>query len=196
MFVQIIQGKIKDADLLTRQLERWRQEIKPEARGYLGSTGGITADGTSIAMVRFDSEAAARANSERPEQGAWWNETEKAFDGPVNFTETSDTELLFDGGSNDAGFVQIMKGKVKDAAAFRKWGKEHEGRLKEVRPDLIGGVDAWLPDGSFISTAYFTSEAEARKNEKAMGEDPMMAEYMSHMAGEMQFLDISDPDID
>ena len=114
----------------------------------------------------------------------------------MNFTETSDTELLFDGGSNDAGFVQIMKGKVKDAAAFRKWGKEHEGRLKEVRPDLIGGVDAWLPDGSFISTAYFTSEAEARKNEKAMGEDPMMAEYMSHMAGEMQFLDISDPDID
>ena len=196
MFVQVIEGKIKDADLLGRQLDRWRQEIKPGAKGYLGSTGGITPDGTSIVVVRFDSEAAARANSERPEQGAWWNETEKAFDGPVNFTETSDTELLFDGGSNDAGFVQIMKGKVKDAAAFRKWGKEHEGRLKEVRPDLIGGVDAWLPDGSFISTAYFTSEAEARKNEKAMGEDPMMAEYMSHMAGEMQFLDITDPDID
>jgi len=196
MFVQVIEGKIKDPDLLQRQLDRWRQEIKPGAKGYLGSTGGITPDGTSIVVVRFDSEAAARANSERPEQGAWWNETEKAFDGPVNFTETSDTELLFDGGSNDAGFVQIMKGKVKDAAAFRKWGKEHEGRLKEVRPDLIGGVDAWLPDGSFISTAYFTSEAEARKNEKAMGEDPMMAEYMSHMAGEMQFLDITDPDID
>jgi len=196
MFVQVIQGKMKDQDLLNRQLDRWRKEIKPGAKGYLGSTGGATADGRSIAVVRFESEAAARANSERPEQAAWWNETEKAFDGPVNFTETSDTELLFDGGSNDAGFVQIMKGKVKDAAAFRKWGKEHEGRLKEVRPDLIGGVDAWLPDGSFISTAYFTSEAEARKNEKAMGEDPMMAEYMSHMAGEMQFLDITDPDID
>jgi len=196
MFVQVIEGKIKDPDLLQRQLDRWRQEIKPGAKGYLGSTGGITPDGTSIVVVRFDSEAAARANSERPEQGAWWNETEKAFDGPVNFTETSDTELLFDGGSNDAGFVQIMKGKVKDAAAFRKWGKEHEGRLKEVRPDLIGGVDAWLPDGSVISTAYFTSEAEARKNEKAMGEDPMMAEYMSHMAGDIEFLDITDPDID
>ena len=196
MFVQIIQGKIKDADLLTRQLERWRQEIKPEARGYLGSTGGITADGTSIAMVRFDSEAAARANSERPEQGAWWNETEKAFDGPVTFTESSDTELLFDGGSNNAGFVQVMQGKVKDAAAFKKWQKDHEGQLKQIRPDLVGGIDAYQPDGSFTSVAYFTSEAEARKNEKAMGEDPMMGEYMSHMDGEMQFLDISKPDID
>ena len=196
MFVQVIEGKLKDQDLLTRQLERWRKEIKPGAKGYLGSTGGATADGRSIAVVRFESEAAARANSERAEQGAWWNETSKAFDGEPNFTESSDTELLFDGGSNNAGFVQVMKGKVKDAAAFRKWGKEHEGNLKKIRPDLIGGLDIYQPDGSFTSVAYFTSEAEARKNEKAMAEDPMMAEYMSHMAGEMEFLDITDPDID
>src|SRR5438067_3720357 len=103
MFVQVIQGKLKDADLLRRQLDRWRQEIKPGAKGYLGSTGGVTADGTSIAVVRFESEAAARANSERPEQGAWWNEMEKGFDGTPAFRESGDTELLFDGGSNDAG---------------------------------------------------------------------------------------------
>ena len=95
MFVQVIEGKLKDQDLLTRQLERWRKEIKPGAKGYLGSTGGATADGRSIAVVRFESEAAARANSERAEQGAWWNETSKAFDGEPNFTESSDTELLF-----------------------------------------------------------------------------------------------------
>ena len=195
MFVQVIQGKLKDADLLRRQLERWRQEIKPGAKGYLGSTSGATAGGESIAVVRFESEAAARANSERPEQGAWWNETEKAFGGAPTFRESSDTELLFDGGSNDAKFVQVMQGKVKDPAKFRAWGKEHEGRLKEIRPDLLGGVDLWFGN-EFTSVAYFTSEAEARKNEKAMGEDPMMAEYMGHMAGEMKFLDLTDPDID
>ena len=196
MFVQVIEGKLSDAPLLDRQLERWRKEIKPGAKGYLGSTGGNTADGRHIAVVRFESEAAAQANSKRPEQDAWMNETSKAFDGPPSFTESSDIDLLFDGGSNDAGFVQIMKGKAKDAAAFRKWGKDHEGQLKEIRPDLIGGIDIYQPDGSFISVAYFTSEAEARKNEKAMGDDPMMGEYMSHMDGEMQFLDITDPDID
>ena len=196
MFVQVIEGRLKDPDLLTRQVERWRKEIKPGAKGYLGSTGGATADGRSIAVVRFESEADARANSERAEQGAWWNETSKAFDGEPSFTESSDTDLLFGGGSNDAGFVQVMKGKAKDAAAFRKWGKEHEGDLKKLRPDLIGGLDVYQPDGSFISVAYFTSEAEARKNEKAMGEDPMMGEYMSHVDGEMEFLDIADPDID
>jgi hypothetical protein len=196
MFVQVIQGKIKDPDLLRRQLDRWRAEIKPGAKGYLGSTSGVTADGQSIAVVRFESEAAAQANSERPEQGAWWNETAKAFDGAPTFTESSDVDTLFDGGSNDAGFVQVMQGKAKDAAKFRAWGKEHEGHLKEIRPDLIGGIDVWQPDGRFISTAYFTSETEARKNEKAMGEDPMMGEYMSQIEGEMKFLDLSEPDID
>jgi len=29
-----------------------------------------------------------------------------------------------------------------------------------------------------------------------MGQDPMMGEYMSHMAGEMQFLDLTEVDID
>ena len=196
MLVQVIEGKLKDADLLNRQVERWRQEIKPGAKGYLGSTSGVAADGRSIAVIRFESEADARANSERAEQGAWWNETSKAFDGDPSFTESSDTDLLLGGGSNDAGFVQVMKGKAKNAAALRTWSKEHEGHLKEIRPDLIGGLDIYQPDGSFISVAYFTSEAEARKNEQKMGEDPLMGEYMSHMVGEMQFLDITDPDID
>jgi hypothetical protein len=196
MFVQVIEGKVKDQDLLNRQVERWRKEIKPGAKGYLGSTGGSAADGRSIAVIRFESEADARANSDRPEQGAWWNETSKAFDGEPSFTESSDTDLLFGGGSNDAGFVQVMKGKAKDPTAFRAWGKQHEDDLRQIRPDLVGGLDVWYPDGTFTSVAYFTSEAEARDNEKKMGEDPMMGEYVGHMDGEMEFLDISEPDLD
>ena len=193
MFVQVIEGKVKDRDQYQRQLDRWQKELRPGAKGYLGSTGGITPDGRSIAVVRFESEADARANSERPEQGAWFNEMKKAFDGEPTFKESSDVEVLFEGGSNDAGFVQVMQGKAKDPSKFRSWSKEHEGRLKEMRPDLIGGIDAWHEGGSFTSTAYFTSEAEARKNEKAMGDDPMMAEYMSLVEGEMTFLDLPEP---
>ena len=68
MFVQIIQGKIKDADLLTRQLERWRQEIKPGdviviryegprggpgMREMLGVTGALVGAGLagSVALI-------------------------------------------------------------------------------------------------------------------------------------------------
>ena len=100
--------------MLRRQLELWRREIKPGASGYLGSTGGVTSDGRSITLVRFESEQAARANGERAEQGAWWTETAKAFDGGVTFHDCREVDTILGGGSNDARFVQVMDGRARD----------------------------------------------------------------------------------
>src|SRR5438309_11134583 len=97
MFIQVIQGKVTSPDHLRRQLERWRRELKPGASGYLGSTGGVTPDGRAITLVRFESEEAARANSERPEQGAWWNEAVKAFDGDVAFYVCREVDRYLEG---------------------------------------------------------------------------------------------------
>ena len=33
MFIQVIQGKVKDADYQRRQLDQWRKDITPGARG-------------------------------------------------------------------------------------------------------------------------------------------------------------------
>src|SRR3954452_2468637 len=109
MFIQVIQGTVNDAEHLRRQLAKWRSDVKPGAAGYLGTTGGVTDDGRSIAMVRFESEDAARAHSVRPEQGAWWNETAKAFSGDVTFRDCHDVDTMLGGGSNDAGFVQVIQ---------------------------------------------------------------------------------------
>src|SRR5689334_17501448 len=76
-FVQVIQGRVTDAAALQHQIETWAAELSPGASGWLGSTGGATDDGRFIAVVRFESEEAARRNSERPEQDAWWAQTAK-----------------------------------------------------------------------------------------------------------------------
>ena len=81
MVVQIMEGRCNDAEAMKRQGEKWDAELRPGAKGYLGVTAGVTDDGRSISIVRFESEEAARANSDRPEQGEWWAETEKLFDG-------------------------------------------------------------------------------------------------------------------
>ena len=65
MFVQIINGRVKDADEVRRHDERWRKEVMPGAKGFLGSTVGVTDDNQFLAFVRFSDEAAARANSNR-----------------------------------------------------------------------------------------------------------------------------------
>jgi hypothetical protein len=196
MFIQVIQGKVKDADHLRGELQRWRTELKPGARGYLGSTGGVAPDGRGITLVRFDSEEAARANSDRPEQGAWWNEAVKAFDGEVTFHECRDVDSALGGGSNDAGFVQVVQGRAKDQEAMRRRLPELEQQLHERRPDILGIVLGWHVDGGFTQAVYFTSAESARQGEASTENDELRQEFMSLLDGQPTFFDIATPDLD
>ncbi len=193
MFMQVIQGKTKDAGGLRRQLDRWEQELGPGAKGNLGATGGVAEDGTAILIARFESAEAARANSSRPEQGAWWNETAKYFDGDVVFRNCSEVDVTLAGGSDDAGFVQVMQGRVRDRDRMKTIEEQFMPRLRELRPDVIGSVRSW--DGDlFTDVIYFKSEAEARKGEASMSDDVAadMEEFDS-LTEELTFIDLKDP---
>ncbi|MGQ0432071.1 MAG: hypothetical protein ACT452_06665 [Microthrixaceae bacterium] len=196
MFVQIIEGRTSDGGALTARGEVWQQELGPGAVGFLGVTAGVTADGRAITIVRFTSEEAARKNSERAEQGEWWAETAKLYDGEPVFTESGDVTEWMGGGSNDAGFVQVMKSTGVDRAQLEKMDAAFEPHAG-ARPDLLGGIRIWTGPTSCIDVAYFTSEAEARAGEKAeMPEEltTMMAE-MSDAMGETEYLDLTDPQL-
>jgi hypothetical protein len=197
MFVQVIQGQVGDRELWRRQSASWTTEIKPKTSGYLGSTSGLTADGYALAVVRFESQAAAEANSHLPEQDAWFATLASAYSGEIVFHDCVEVDQVLAGGSSDAGFVQIVQARAKDPAAFRAFSKEMEPELRKMRPDLFGGLVAWHGDGGgFTQTGYFTSESDARLNEKGMGESPLMAQFMDHIDGEMTFYDLIEPDID
>ncbi len=192
MFVQVFQGQLADADLWRRQSETWNRDIKPKTKGFLGYTGGITAGGYLITVARFESEAVARANSDLPEQGAWFEQTSKAFDGAVTFHDCTEVDVLLGGGSDQAGFVQIMQARAKDPQALRDLDASMEAELRRIRPDLIGGIVAWHGDGTFTQTSYFTSEAEARVNEKAMADSPLMERFMSSIDGVPTYYDLAE----
>jgi len=165
MFIQIIQGKCTRQDECREMGERWRRELGPGAEGWLGGTYGFTDDDQFMAIVRFDSRASAAKNSQRPEQGAWWREMEALFEGPVEFHDCDDVTLMLDGGSDDAGFVQVIRGKVDDPATMKKMMTDTE-QLQEMRPDIIGGTLAIEEDGTFIETIAFTDEESARRGEQ------------------------------
>ena len=195
MFVQVIEGRVADRDGLRRQLERWMTELRPGASGFLGTTGGVTDDGDGLAFARFESAAAAAANSERPEQGQWWEETEKCFDGEVRFTESDDVDTFLGGGSNDAGFVQVMKGHGVDHARMHAADEQFEQHASTLRPDLLGGFRAWTGTDTYIEVAYFTNESDAREGERK----PPPAELAEAMAGfeelmsNVEFIDLREP---
>ncbi len=194
MFIQVVRGRVKDAEAMRSAVETWQRELKPGAKGHLGATAGVADDGTYVAVVRFESEDAARANSDRPEQDAWWSETSKLFDGKPTFHNCPEVETVLGGGSDEAGFVQVMVYKPKDVNAIKGMAKEFE-KMAPARPDILGGTTAFATDGTVIDTNYFTSEAEAREGEKK----DMPAELQELMSrfeanvGEVEFIDIRDP---
>lgn len=169
MFVQVIQARTSDADGVQRLMERWVSDLGPSAPGWLGTTAGVTDDGQLLAAVRFDSEENARRNSDRDEQGAWYAEFTKHLDGEPTFHNCANAETFLKGGSDDAGFVQVIQSRVLDASRAREMGKAMDSIQSEgYRPDLIGGIAALHDDDDGMTQfAYFTSEAEAREGEKS-----------------------------
>jgi hypothetical protein len=193
MFVQVIKGHTKDPDGLRRQLERWNDEVRPGAIGFEGTTAGIAEDGTFVVLARFSDEADAKLNADRPEQGAWWEDTATLIDGAASFRESSDTSLLFDGGSDAAGFVQIMEGSVTDRSRVEAFETpEMLDQLRSARPDLLGGHRVWFADDTYVDAAYFTSEAAARAGETSTEFSEQAASYGA-LFGETTYTDLRDP---
>jgi hypothetical protein len=195
MFIQYIKAKTADEQGVRAAMDRWDTDLKPGADGYLGTTSGFLDDGTFIALARFSSAEAARRNSDRPEQGQWWAEMEKNFDGPAEFIDSSDVEEWLDGGSDSAAFVQVMVGTSPDVQALRAGGRENLDRLREARPEIIGGYFAIHGDNGYVQTAYFTSEGEARQGES--GEPPEdikhMIEERMRLMGDVTYYDLHQP---
>jgi hypothetical protein len=196
MFVQVIQGRTSDADGLRAATDRWERELAPGAEGWLGSTSGVTEDGRAIAVVRFESEEAARRNSERPEQDRWWKETEKLFDGGATFRDSSDVVVDVQGDPDRAGFVQVMHGRTSDPQRARQLMTQDPDTWAAFRPDVVGSVDVLHEDGTYTMVLYFTSEAEAREGERkeAPPEIRAIMEEMNKLTvGEPEFFDLKQP---
>jgi hypothetical protein len=196
MFVQVIQGQVTDSEQLRTALDQWAEQLEPGAVGWLGSTAGVTEDGRFIALARFESEQAARRNSDRPEQSQWWAETSKLFTGEVVFRDSSDVTTDLPGDPDTAGFVQVMQGRSSDPDRARELMSQDSGDWAAFRPDIIGSVAVGHEGGTYTMALYFTSEEAAREGERR--EPPaqlkaQMEEMNQLMSGEPEFLDIRQP---
>ncbi len=195
MFVQIIQGPVRDASAAQATLERWRRDLAPGAQGWIGGTYGLTDDGTLLAVVRFESEDAARRNSERPEQAAWWKEMQKHFSGDVMFHDCSDVTLLLGGGSDDAGFVQVIQGRIADRDRVHMLVEQSGSLISKYRPDVMGATIAIDENGYFTETIAFTSEKAARAAEKKKmpAEAKRLLDEEMSLISDVKFLDLHQP---
>ena len=189
MFIQVMQGKSSKRAEVRELGSRWQDEVGA-GPGFLGATFGFTDDDDWFGVVRFESREAAMSNSERPETGEFSAKMGELMDGPVEFHDSDDVIEFLDGGSDDAKFVQIIRGRSDDRGAWKTLLDDSDG-LRQMRPDIIGGTVAIEPDGSFTETIAFTDEASAREGEKNSGEiPPEVGEALQSLTEGAKFYDL------
>jgi hypothetical protein len=196
VFVQVIQGQVADASKLKAALDRWIQELAPGSIGWLGTTAGVTEDGRFIELARFESEDAARRNSNRPEQDQWWAETSKLFIGEATFKDSSDVTVDVTGDPDAAGFVQVIQGRGSDPDRARELMGQGSSEWAGFRPEILATVAVGHEGGAYTMAVYFTSEAEAREGERKEPPPELQAqmdELAALSVSEPEFFDLKRP---
>jgi hypothetical protein len=196
MFVQVIQGQVEEPSRLRDAIEQWNRDLAPQATGWLGTTAGVTDDGQCIALVRFETEADAQRNSDRPEQDKWWAETSRLYSGDVVFRNSVQVDADVVGDPDTAGFVQVIQGRSTNPQRARELMNQDPEVWQAFRPDILASLSVEHADGVFTTAIYFTSEAEAREAEQKEPPEVIraaMEEMQSLSVGEPVFLDLKDP---
>ena len=196
MFVQVVQGRVSDAGRARAQLDRWVTEQAGQSIGWLGTTAGVTDDGTLVVLARFESPEAARRNSDRPEQSAWWAATAPLFTEDPVFHDSTEVEVDLVGDPDRAGFVQVMQGRTSDPDRARELMASDPTDWRTVRPEILGMMTTAHDGDGWTMAVYFTSEAAAREGERQ--EPPperrrVMEELNALAIGEPAFFDLRDP---
>ncbi len=195
MFAQVFQGHVSDSQEVRAHLDRWVTELGPGAGGWLGSTAGVTDDGLLVALARFESEEAARRNSERPEQGAWWEGLAALFIDEPTFHDSTWVDVDTSGDPGGAGFVQVMQGRSSDPERGRELMTSDPTDWQTFRPDILGTLMCHHDTDGWTMAIYFTSEAAARAGEQKPP-PPETLEMMKEMdaltIGEPTFFDLKE----
>ena len=193
MFIQMVQGRCSRQDEMRGLVEDWCGSMAAQP-GWLGGTYGFTDDDRFIGIVRFDSHNACMDAAKMPDAATYWAAADALCDRGCEVHESEDVSIMLEGGSDRAGFVQVMRGRVGDADKFRHFMTDAEvtSMLHDTRPEIIGATLAIEQDGSFIETVAFTSEDAARKGEQTEMPAEMQSDFESAMT-DVEYLDLHHP---
>lgn len=165
MFIQVITAPAEDAAGVRERWEAWIDECRPGAIGFRSGHGGVTPDGRAVLVAVFDDASSAAANAARSEQSAWWARTEPLFDGEPRFWESDDVTVTHGGPTATARFVQLMHARCDDRDAFLADEDAIGPAFLAHRPDVLGALRLWTPDGYVTAIDFFSSVEEARAGE-------------------------------
>ena len=190
-----MRGRVLDGVGTRSELARWRRELPVGAAGWQRLTAGVTDDGEAVVVLRFADEAAAGRSAERPEHEAWRESVGRHLAGPATWYDCPVVTVMKGGDGAEAGFVQVVQGRLVDPVRLAAMRAEFERTLRERAPHVLGVTVAEHADGvGFTEVTYFTSEREARAGERQMPVDMavQLGTVRSYVEG-LEVVELRDP---
>ncbi|MBW3577646.1 MAG: hypothetical protein KY462_07910 [Actinobacteria bacterium] len=171
IFVQIVQAGVDDAQAVRRSYDRWVRDLAPGADGWLASTAGISDDGHLISVMRFASPLAARLNSQRPEQDAWWRDLQQHLS-DTRVIDCVAVATFGDDRPDASGFVQIFQGRTSGLRdAMEQVAETAQHHIYEHGLDVVGGLIADHGDDGFTEVVYYPpGDAASRRDPDQVGD--------------------------
>jgi hypothetical protein len=193
VFIQMIQGACARQDEMRHLVDDWcgRMADRP---GWLGGTYGFTDDDCFIGVGRYEDRDACAMWCKDPEAAPYWAAAAELFDESCDIFESDDVSIMLAGGSDDAGFVQVMHGRVSDPDRLRHLLTDTTmtTMLHDARPEIIGATFALQGDGTSTETVAFTDEEAARNGERVHMPEDVAAELEAAM-GAVEYIDLHAP---
>ena len=189
----MVEGACTHEDDMQMLVDDWCTRMADEP-GWLGGTYGFTDSGRFLGIVRYESRAAWTECCSAADAGMWWAAAEEVFDAMPEIHESEDVTMMFDGGSDDAGFVQVMRGQVGNPDKLRRilTDQDMTSMLHQARPEILGATLMMEDDGSFTETIAFTDEDSARRGESMEMPAEVAADLQEAMA-EVAYYDLHKP---
>jgi hypothetical protein len=151
VFLRILRGQAYDAAATLADVDRWRRELGAGVLGWRRLTAGIGEGGELVLALRYDAEADARRDQDRPELAAWLAAAERHLTGPARWYDCPVVHTMKGGDAGEAGFVRVVR------------------TLRDRAPHVLGVTVAEHADGTgFTELTYLTSERETRAADRQM----------------------------
>ena len=169
MFIRILRGQVVDGRATLAEVNRWRHELGAGVLGWRRLTAGIGEDGELVLVVRYDTEAAAWQDQDRPELAAWQAAADRHLTAPGRWYDCPVVHTMKNGDTGEAGFVRVVQGRLADPVRLAAMRAEVERTLRDRAPHVLGVTVAEHADGTgFTELTYCTSERETRAADRQM----------------------------
>jgi hypothetical protein len=169
VFVRILRGQVYDSAATLAEVARWGRELGAGGLGWQRLTAGVGEGGELVLALRYDTEAAARRDRDRPELAAWQAAAERHLAGRAAWYDCPVVHTMKDGDAGEAGFVRVVQGRLADPVRLAAMRAEVERTLRDRAPHVLGVTVAEHADGTgFTELTYCTSERETRAADRQM----------------------------